>query len=323
MMRHATIFAWELPLEAGVVLRDRRLKTRGGLLVRLTENGQEGWGEISPLPGFSTETLAGAQEAAIGWLQAWCAGITPAGSALPSVAFGVSCAVAELAGQLPEKGNYHSALLCKGDPDTLFEQLQQQASPLAKMKVGLYEPARDGIMVNLLLEALPDLTLRLDANRGWSLEKALNFARFVSVGLRPRIAFLEETCRSQQDSRLFARETGIAIGWDESTREPGFQPRAEPNLSTLVLKPTLIGSLTRIQELIAQAHKAGLAVVISSSLESSLGLSQLARLAHWLTPGMTPGLDTLDLMQHQLVRSWPQSTLPLIKAEKLTILWSQ
>lgn len=323
MMRHATIFRWELPLEAGVVLRDRRIKTRSGLLVRLMQNGRQGWGEISPLPGFSAESLAEAQAAAQRWLQLWCSGLTPDECDLPSVAFGLSCALAELKGELPEEGNYNSAILCKGDPDSLFALLQQQARPLAKMKVGLYEPVRDGMMVNLLLEALPDLTLRLDANRQWSLEKALNFARFVPVGLRPRIAFLEEPCRSQQDSRTFARETGIALGWDESTREPGFKPLAEPHLTAIVIKPTLTGSLTNVRQLIAQAERAGLSVVISSSLESSLGLSQLARLAHWLTPGMTPGLDTLELMSHQLVRSWPQCTLPLIQTDKLAILWSQ
>jgi O-succinylbenzoate synthase len=42
--------------------------------------------------------------------------------------------------------------------------------------------------------------------------------------------------------------------------------------------------------------------VISSSIESSLGLTQLARIAAWLTPDTIPGLDTLNLMQAQLIR---------------------
>ncbi len=36
---------------------------------------------------------------------------------------------------------------------------------VAKVKVGLWEAVRDGMVVNLLLEAIPDLQLRLDANR--------------------------------------------------------------------------------------------------------------------------------------------------------------
>ena len=72
------------------------------------------------------------------------------------------------------------------------------------------------------------------------------------------------------------------------------------------------GSLQDCQKLIAQAHSLGIKAVISSSLESSLGLTQLARIAAQYTPNVTPGLDTLNLMQHQVLRSWPGSDLPLI-----------
>ena len=66
------------------------------------------------------------------------------------------------------------------------------------------------------------------------------------------------------------------------------------HLSAVVIKPTLIGSIQRCAELINQAHSLGLKAVISSSIESSLGLSQLARIAQQYTPNVTPGLDTLD-----------------------------
>ncbi|WP_158783648.1 o-succinylbenzoate synthase [Pantoea sp. BAV 3049] len=322
-MRGATLFSYSIPLESGTVLRDRRVKARNGLLVRLTESHREGWGEIAPLPGFSAETQSEAQFAAAGWLESWCQGEQPAESQLPSVAFGLSCALAELAGELPSAGNYDSAMLCTGDPDELFNRLHEQTRPVAKMKVGRYEPVRDGMMVNLLLEALPDLTLRLDANRQWSLEKALQFARFVSIELRPRIAFLEEPCRTPQESREFARQTRIALAWDESVREENYRPVAEPFLRTIVIKPMLTGSLTRIRALLAQAEQAGISAVISSSVESSLGLTQLARIAAWLTPSSLPGLDTLGLMQHQLERSWPGCSLALIPAGELEAVWQR
>ena len=78
----------------------------------------------------------------------------------------------------------------------------------------------------------------------------------------------------------------------------------------MVIKPTLTGSLERVKAQVAAAHALGLTAVISSSLESSLGLTQLARIAAWLTPQTIPGLDTLDLMQTQLIRCWPGSLLP-------------
>ncbi|MGC6745017.1 hypothetical protein ACP0HM_11565 [Escherichia coli] len=56
--------------------------------------------------------------------------------------------------------------LCNGDPDDLILKLADMpGEKVAKVKVGLYEAVRDGMVVNLLLEAIPDLHLRLDANR--------------------------------------------------------------------------------------------------------------------------------------------------------------
>ncbi|WP_067705663.1 o-succinylbenzoate synthase [Erwinia sp. ErVv1] len=334
-MRRAALFHYAIPLEAGTVLRDRRIKTRSGLLVRLEEDDREGWGEIAPLVGFSAESLDEARQDAIAWLSRWCRGESDSESRLsrwcrgeldsesrlPSVAFGLSCAQAELSGELPGEGNYDSALLCNGDPDELIDRLRQQRATVAKMKVGLYEPVRDGVMVNLLLEAVPGLTLRLDANRSWSPDKAARFAHFVASEYRSRIAFIEEPCRTAAESRRFALETGIALGWDESAREPGFTLKAEPHLRAVIIKPTLTGSLHAVRQRVELAQRAGLVAVIGSSLESSLGLTQLARIARWLTPDALPGLDTLALMQQQLIRCWPGSALPVVSQGELESIW--
>lgn len=322
-MRSATLFSYQLALDAGVILRQQRLKSRRGMLVKLVSEQGEGWGEIAPLPQFSVETPEAAQQQAVEWLARWCAGEQPEESPLPSVAFGISCALAELSGQLSAEGCWQSALLCSGDPDTLFTRLQNKPAPLAKIKVGLYEAVRDGMQVNLLLEAIPDLTLRLDANRSWTLERALQFARYVSTRLRGRIAFLEEPCRTVAESIAFARQTGIAIAWDESLREDAALLSAQPGVRALVIKPTLTGSVQKVQQQVAGALRMGLTPVIGSALESSLGLTQLARLAHKLTPGIVPGLDTLSLMQQQLLRPWPGSSLPLSGREELQCLWQQ
>ncbi|URQ59747.1 o-succinylbenzoate synthase [Pantoea alhagi] len=320
-MRQAKLWRYAIPMESGVVLRDRRLTQRQGLLVMLQQQDRQGWGEIAPLPGFSRETLEQAQQACVAWLTQWLAARPVAESRLPSVAFGLSCASAELAGKLPLAGIWRSAQLCHGDPDALLLQLEEQETPCAKMKVGLYEAVRDGLQVSLLLEALPALQLRLDANRSWTLEKARQFARCLTPSQRARIAFIEEPCRTPAESLAFAAEWGIAIAWDESLREPGFQLQAAPGLTALVIKPTLTGSLARIQQQIHEAQRLGLQVIISSALESSLGLTQLARLAHWLTPQSLPGLDTLTLMRQQLVRCWPGCMLPLQDRETWTRIY--
>ncbi|MDU7295477.1 MAG: o-succinylbenzoate synthase [Klebsiella pneumoniae] len=259
-MRVSQVYRWQIPMDAGVVLRERRLKTRDGLFIRLQEGEREGWGEISPLPGFSVETLEEAQMALLAWAQAWRDGAEPPLPTQPSVAFGISCAQAELGGELPQAADYRAAPLCSGDPDELFARLAAMpGEKVAKVKVGLWEAVRDGMVVNLLLEAIPDLQLRLDANRAWTPLKAQQFAKYVNPAYRQRIAFLEEP----------------------------------------------------------SAHALGLSVVISSSIESSLGLTQLARIAAWLTPQTIPGLDTLSLMGAQLVRPWPESALPVLNIDAL------
>ena len=317
-MRRAQVYRWQIPMDAGVVLRERRLKTRDGLFVHLRQGEREGWGEISPLPGFSLESLDDAQAALLAWARAWREGANPALPDLPSAAFGISCALAELDGSLPQEANYRAAPLCTGDPDELFALLSAMpGEKVAKIKVGLYEAVRDGMVANLLLEAIPDLRLRLDANRAWTPLKAQQFAKYVNPAYRNRIAFLEEPCKTRDDSRAFARETGIAIAWDESLREADFEFVAEPSVSAVVIKPTLTGSLQKVREQVAAAHALGLTAVISSSIESSLGLTQLARIASWLTPQTIPGLDTLSLMQTQLIRQWPDSILPCLDVEAL------
>ncbi|MEK9497461.1 o-succinylbenzoate synthase [Photorhabdus sp. P32] len=321
-MRTATLYRFKLPMEAGVILRYQRLKTRDGFLVHLQENGQQGWGEISPLPEFSKETVELAGEAVVAWLKQWRLGAEPDESELPSVAFGISCALAELQGKLPKDANYRKAPLCNGDPDELIVRLSNlSGQKVAKVKIGLYEAVRDGMVVNVLLEAVPDLSLRLDANRSWSRAKADSFAKYVNPDYRSRIVFLEEPCQTPEQSLAFARETGIAIAWDETVRDEGFKVEAQKGVAAIVIKPTLIGSLARCCQLTSAAHNAGLEAVISSSIETSFGLTQLARIAHWLTPATIPGLDTLELIQFQLVRRWPGSTMPVTELDELEIAW--
>ncbi|MDU6486446.1 MAG: o-succinylbenzoate synthase, partial [Escherichia coli] len=148
-MRSAQVYRWQIPMDAGVVLRDRRLKTRDGLYVCLREGEREGWGEISPLPGFSQETWEEAQSVLLAWVNNWLAGDCELPQ-MPSVAFGVSCALAELTDTLPQAANYRAAPLCNGDPDDLILKLADMpGEKVAKGKLGLYEAVRDGMVVNL------------------------------------------------------------------------------------------------------------------------------------------------------------------------------
>lgn len=317
-IREYHLYQYSIAVDSQLILRNRFLKQRQGLLVQIKCKDKEGWGEIAPLPEFSHETLEQAKQQAIDWLKNWDNARRnnqklSFDGLFPSVAFGLSCALAELSNKLQQQGNFQTVPLCYGDPDELYSALEQMpGEKVAKIKVGLYEANRDGLIADMLLEAIADLKLRLDANRSWSLEKAAQFAKYVKPEHRSRIQFLEEPCRTPAETRQFANQYQIPFAWDETLRDPDFCLQPEPQLAAIVIKPTLIGSLEKCVELIKQAHKFGLKAVISSSIESSLGLTQLARIAQQYTPDMLPGLDTLNLMDYQLLRPWPQSNLPLI-----------
>lgn len=224
----------------------------------------------------------------------------------------------ELADVLLPQADYRSVPLCTGDPDEALAYLAAMPGARgAKLKVGLYEAIRDSLTVNMLLSALPDLRRRLDANRRWTRDRALQFARYLAPDCLSRIDFLEEPCGRPADSLAFAAQTGIPIAWDESAREPGFTLHAAPGVAALVVKPSLTGTQARCRHPLDRAQGFGLTAVISSGVESSLALTQLSRLAHWLTPAVTPGLDTLSLMQAPLVRPWPGCDLPLLSCPQL------
>lgn len=326
-MRSAKLYRYDLPMDSGVILRDQRLKQREGFVVELALDGEIGRGEIAPLAGFSVETMDEAYSQLVEQLALWQQGAELDFSLLyPSVAFGLSMAQMELTKQLPVRGAYQAAPLCSGDPDELIPKLNAMTGEkVAKIKVGLYEPIRDGMLVSLFLESIPDLTLRLDANRAWSAEKAQQFAKKIAPSLRGRISFIEEPCQVPGDSFSFAIDTGIAIAWDETLqhaiRRDDFKLEDLNGAKAIVIKPTLIGSVERCIELISRAKELGIKAVVSSSIESSLGLTQLARLAHWQLPDEVPGLDTVGLFAQQLEVSWPGCELPVVSLSEQTLIW--
>ncbi|ANU36837.1 o-succinylbenzoate synthase [Vibrio scophthalmi] len=327
-MRSAKLYRYALPMDSGVILRERRLTEREGFVIELAEDGRIGRGEVAPLPGFSCETMEEVYTQLIEQLNGWKNG-EPAldeSELYPSVAFGLSMAQLELEGGLPSEGMYRSAPLCSGDPDELLPKLNaMEGKKVAKIKVGLYEPIRDGMLVNLFLESIPDLNLRLDANRAWTKEKALKFASYVTPSYRQRIEFIEEPCQVPGDSFSFAIDTGIALAWDETlqhaVRKPEFKLTDFTGVKTIVIKPTLIGSVQTCIGLIAAAKLLGIKTVISSSIETSLGLTQLARFAKWQLPDEVPGLDTIGLYAEQLEVPWPDSPLPLKKLSEQALIW--
>ncbi|NAX46242.1 o-succinylbenzoate synthase [Photobacterium halotolerans] len=332
MTRSASLYRYRLPMDTGVILRGRRLTERTGYIAELREGERIGRGEIAPLPGFSVECADQAEQQSRIALKRWVAGQDIMACARwPSVAFGLSMAALELQGELPIAATYRTVPLLSHEPvntgtaGAAASLCLPADCRLAKLKLGRGSPQQDAVNISALLKAHPSLMLRLDANCAWSLSQAREFARHLAPAHVSRIAFIEEPCQRPADSLTFSKETGLALARDETlqaaVRAPDFRLNRLAGAQTLILKPTLIGSVQRCAQLIRDAHAAGMSVVISSALESSLGLTQLARLSHWLLPESLPGLDTLHLFSAQLEIPWPGSSLPVQSLQQHTQVW--
>ncbi|OJA05753.1 o-succinylbenzoate synthase [Halomonas sp. QHL1] len=280
------LYGYSLPLRQPLTFKGERLASREGLLVCI--NGQ--WGEIAPLPDFSTETLAEAEAESLACLVALSRGekVSPK---LPSVQFGFDCAQRPWPNHLPAPLPPYPLL--QGAPRKLIETLStadwQASSPSRlKLKVARYAIAEELALIEQLAAKLPFTKLVLDANGGWTREEALRFCERLNLN---QIDYLEEPCATFADTIAVAEATGVAIALDEtlSRREEWY---CHPQLKALVIKPTLIGSLSACEALVQRARAGNLCVVISSSFESDLGLGLLSRLASEWAPNEPPGLGT-------------------------------
>ena len=66
-----TLYRYQLPLTQPLTFHDQTITQREGLLLHWGSS----WSEIAPLPGFSRETLAEAEQEAIAFLTAFKQGI--------------------------------------------------------------------------------------------------------------------------------------------------------------------------------------------------------------------------------------------------------
>ncbi|CAH0991687.1 o-succinylbenzoate synthase [Sinobacterium norvegicum] len=305
--RLAQLYRYRLPVDSGLILNGKRVHQRQGLIIALCEAGRQGLGEVAPLSGFSLESLPQAESDAEKLLRQWqYCGQLSIDDYCPSVRCGFSFAHAELNSSLPTAGNYSSAFLSS------LSSADKVDCGIVKAKLGRRKVADELAMLIRHMTSRPGCRYRLDVNQAWTLAQGKDFLSSMPPELMAQIDFIEEPCRDHQDSLLLAQQYRVPLAWDETLRqqpEIGFSQC--DHVVAWVIKPMLLGSIAQCCERIVQASALGVEAIISSSLETSLGLGQLARLAAQLTPETLPGLDTLSIYQHQLIRCWPGATLPV------------
>ena len=193
------------------------------------------------------------------------------------------------------------------DPDSVRAVLARfPGCRTAKVKVaGGDEPlSADVARVRAVREALgPEGRIRVDANGGWNVDEAEHAIH----ALAPfDLEYVEQPCESVEELAEIRRRTkymGIPIAADESVR------RADDPLAVavagaadlLVIKAQPLGGIRRALGIIAAA---GLPVVVSSALDTSVGLAMGAHLAASVPElDYDCGLGTASLLAADVTRA--------------------
>lgn len=240
--------------QLGLRNRFRGITVRAGLLVR----GTVGWAEWSPFAEYTRHEIDAWWAAS--WEAAEIGFPEPVRDRVP-VNVTVPAVGPELAHRIVAGSGCGTAKMKVAEPGESF------ADDLARV-----EAVRDALG--------PDGRIRVDANGAWDVDTAAaNLARLARFGLE----YAEQPCAQVTEladlrRRLARSGVDVLIAADESIRRSGDPERvvALGAADIAVLKVQPLGGVRRCLEL---AERLGLPVVVSSALESSIGLAAGVALA--------------------------------------------
>ena len=303
-------------------------KRREGLILQLNSSqDHQGFGEITPLPGFSRENLASVKKQIFSVKKDFVDKKIPKNleelsrcfsdrfgklSLHPSVQFGLETALLNLSANIQGKlfceliSDLHrdsitiNALLDGSHQDVcrLARKKIKQGFHSLKLKVGRGPLSQDIKKVQALEKILgTSASLRLDANQRWDWETAVNFGKKID---RHVIDYIEEPLKDCWRLSNFYRETGIPFAFDESLLNKRLEKlRKQKGLKAIILKPTLLGGIIRTMSFMRQAESFGVQPIISSSFETDIGLTALSGLAACARDDLPVGLDTRQWFNYE------------------------
>jgi O-succinylbenzoate synthase len=280
------------PFSVALTTRFRGLTERSGVLIRGTgPDGADAWGEFSPFAEYNAEQRnrwwAAAMEAATGQLPTPMRDFVDTAAIIPEIAPAAAAALVREFGCRTAKVKVGGPRGADADaPATLRADVQRVEAVAAALGKGG--------------------RLRIDANGAWTLAAAGAAIKALEAAARTGglegLEFVEQPCATIGELATLRRLVSVPIAADESIRLTGDVDavlRAEA-ADILVLKPSPLGGARACLRI---AERSGLPVVISSAMESSIGLySALAtalalhdsRLAHGLGTGTLLATDTVD-----------------------------
>ncbi len=332
-----SLYRFSLPLKKTINFKGHHLDTREGLwLIEHNPHGQDYIGEVSPLPGFSQETLAACQTQLINALQA--AKLTNHSKNdqqvhvttpfLPSVSFALFCLQQRVPWALQTSNVAQdialiSIPLLQGSLNEIIKRYRELNYPaIVKLKVARLSVAEDIKVIQSLIELNPTVQLRLDANQQWT---AIQYADFLKTIDCKCIDYIEEPTLSTVDNISISTQFKVSIALDESLLIPDTLPISNC-IKALIIKPTLIGYPARMQALLTHAQQQQLSLSISASFESPIALQQLAYLANlWQQQTqlkVSLGLDTLHAFQPEISHAiTDNSDLQRFMTSQATCIW--
>ncbi len=255
--------------------RFRGITVREGMLLR----GDAGWGEFSPFLEYDDRVAApwlrAAREAAD---EGWPAPMrrhVPVNVTVPAVGAAQAAAVVR------------AGAGCRTAKVKVAEPGQTLGDELARL-----EAVRDALG--------PDGRIRVDANGLWSVDEAL-----ARIPLLDRAAggleYVEQPVAAVEDLALVRRRVQVPVAADESIRraEDPYRVRDLEAADVAVLKVQPLGG---VRACLRIAEDIGLPVVVSSALETSVGIAMGLALAAAL-PSLpyACGLATVSLLTDDVV----------------------
>ena len=211
-----------------------------------------------------------------------------------------------------------NATLPKVEIDRVPEILNRFPGAMSvKIKIDDFE--NDCELVEAALDFNPDFKIRLDVNGGWSLETALlnlynYYLRFGKV-----FEYIEQPCLEIADLKELKKEIPMKIAIDESIRKALTSDfsGAKEFADIAIIKWAPSGGITRANKVI---EKIGLPAVISSALDTGIGISHgLALAASQSDLSFDCGLATSSLLESDVITPPLEITAGTIAVQRTSL----
>jgi o-succinylbenzoate synthase len=292
---------------------------REGFLVRVDHDGETGYGEATPLPGW-TESPAECRAA----LDA-VDGDAPARGLVgmdgtPAARHGLELALFDAAARargeplhryLGGEGTVErvpvNATVGDGSAAESAREAHEAVAagyPAVKVKIGARSLAADLDRLAAVREACRSVELRADANGAWDRETA----RQALPGLaRADVAYVEQPLPAPDlAGHADLRGAGARIALDESLAETSVEAAlAAGAADVLVLKPMALGGPSRARAAALSARRVGVEPVVTTTIDGALARSAAVHVAASI-PDVAPcGLATAAWLASDLVAADP------------------